>query len=187
MTSISTMKSKCTGVTTDFSSIEVGEILFHKDSNGTYDHVGIYIGNGLAVESTPLWDDGVQVTAVSNIGSKSGYNSRKWYSHGKLSTFLNYTPSHKCTEFEGMGVCKECKKSFDWASTLNIGDAGIYKVAKDFIPRTNAPYEDATGSNTSIKKDTKVTVLGSYTNAYGNKWYKLSYNGTEGYVFNTRQ
>ena len=137
------MKSKCTGVTTDFSNIEVGEILFHKDSSGTYDHVGIYIGNGLAVESTPIWDDGVQVTAVSNIGSKNGYNSRKWYSHGKLTPLLKYGPTHKCSEFNNLGVCKECSTSFDWASTLKKSDSGIYKVTKDFTARTNAPYEAA--------------------------------------------
>lgn len=90
--SIDTMLSKCVGVSTDFSNIEVGEILFYKDSTG-YSHVGVYIGNGLAVESTPKWDNCVQVTAVANIGSKSGYNARAWYSHGKLTEFLDYTNS----------------------------------------------------------------------------------------------
>ena len=73
-----TMISKCSNVSTDFSNIEVGEAVWIKG------HIGVYIGNGLAVECIAKWDDGVQITAVSNIGKKSGYNSRKWTKHGKL-------------------------------------------------------------------------------------------------------
>lgn len=47
-------------------------------------HWGLYIGDGLAVECTPIWADGVQITAVGNIGAKAGYNSRKWTKHGKI-------------------------------------------------------------------------------------------------------
>lgn len=68
----------CSGVSTDFSSVAVGELLWMQG------HVGVYIGNGLAVECTPAWKDGVQVTAVHNIGKKSGYNGRSWTNHGKL-------------------------------------------------------------------------------------------------------
>ena len=47
-------------------------------------HWGLYIGDGLAVECTPIWGNGVQITGVGNIGIKSGYNSRVWKKHGKL-------------------------------------------------------------------------------------------------------
>lgn len=43
-------------------------------------HWGLYIGDGLAVECTPIWDNGVQITCVGNIGLKGGYNSRVWKS-----------------------------------------------------------------------------------------------------------
>ncbi len=72
------MITVCTNVSEDFSNIIPGEMLW-KDG-----HAGIYIGNGLAIECTPSWADGVQKTAVSNIGTKKGYNSRKWTKHGKL-------------------------------------------------------------------------------------------------------
>lgn len=68
----------CSGVSTDFSNIAVGEALWCSG------HIGIYIGDGLGVECTPAWKNKVQITAVSNIGAKSGYNSRKWTKHGKL-------------------------------------------------------------------------------------------------------
>ena len=47
-------------------------------------HWGVYIGDGLAVECTPVWENGVQITAVGNIGTKPGYNTRTWKKHGKL-------------------------------------------------------------------------------------------------------
>lgn len=72
------MLNLCKDVSADFSKIETGEYLW---MNG---HAGIYVGDGLAVECTPSWDNKVQITAVSNIGSKSGYHSRKWTKHGKL-------------------------------------------------------------------------------------------------------
>lgn len=46
-------------------------------------HWGLYIGDGLAVECTPAWNNCVQITAVGNIGMKSGYNTRQWLKHGK--------------------------------------------------------------------------------------------------------
>lgn len=72
------MITRCKEVSTDFSNIEVGEYLYLPG------HCGIYIGDGLAVECTPKWENKVQITAVANMGEKSGYNSRRWTSHGKL-------------------------------------------------------------------------------------------------------
>lgn len=74
----------CKDVTTDFSSVEVGEAVWFEG------HIGLYIGDGLAVECTPKWKDGVQITAVHNIGKKSGYNGRTWTKHGKLP-YVEYT------------------------------------------------------------------------------------------------
>ncbi len=68
----------CRDVSTDFSCIQTGEAVWMQD------HIGVYVGGGLAVECTPRWEDGVQVTAVWNIGEKKGYNGRMWVKHGKL-------------------------------------------------------------------------------------------------------
>lgn len=74
----------CTDKSSNFKNIEVGEFLWMEG------HIGVYIGNGLAVECTPIWKNKVQITAVGNIGKKSGYNTRTWKKHGK-SVFLDYT------------------------------------------------------------------------------------------------
>lgn len=73
------MIKKCEGGGSgNFSSVVPGEMLWKEG------HAGIYIGDGLAVECTPAWANKVQITAVANIGSKSGYNARTWTKHGKL-------------------------------------------------------------------------------------------------------
>lgn len=77
-TSADGMIKLCKDVSTDFSKIEPGEAVWCKG------HIGVYIGNGLAIECTPAWKNKVQITAVKNIGTKSGYNARTWTKHGKL-------------------------------------------------------------------------------------------------------
>lgn len=72
------MIQRCKGVSTNFANIKVGEAVWMSG------HIGIYIGNGLAVECTHRWKDGVQITAVHNIGKKTGFNGRTWTKHGCL-------------------------------------------------------------------------------------------------------
>ena len=85
------MLAKCKNISTNFSNIEVGEYLW---MNG---HCGVYIGDGLAVECTPKWDNKVQITAVGNIGKKSGYNTRTWTKHGKLP-YITYVKEEEKVE-----------------------------------------------------------------------------------------
>jgi nucleoid-associated protein YgaU len=66
----------CKNVSTDFSHIEVGEAVWMEG------HIGVYVGDGLAVECTPKWKNKVQITACNR--SVSGYNRRNWTKHGKL-------------------------------------------------------------------------------------------------------
>lgn len=70
------MINVCKNNSTDFSKIEVGEAVWMSG------HIGVYIGEGLAVECTPKWANKVQITACNC--SKSGYNRRNWTKHGKL-------------------------------------------------------------------------------------------------------
>lgn len=86
------MLAKCNSVTTDFSKLEIGSYLWMSG------HCGIYIGDGLCVECTPAWTNNVQITAVENIGKKSGYNSRKWTKHGKMP-YITYE-KEKLKEYE---------------------------------------------------------------------------------------
>ena len=82
-----TMITKCTGVsTTGWADMVPGEAVWMPG------HIGVYIGDGLAVECSPKWANKVQITAVGNIGKigkKSGYNTRTWTKHGRLP-YIDY-------------------------------------------------------------------------------------------------
>ena len=69
----------CRNVTTNFrQEIPIGAALWCSG------HIGLYIGDGLGVECTPAWKNGVQITAVKNIGTKAGYDARQWTKWGLL-------------------------------------------------------------------------------------------------------
>lgn len=80
------MITKCKDISTDFTKIEIGEVVWMSG------HIGIYIGGGLAVECTPKWANKVQITACNC--SKSGYNTRNWTKHGKLP-YISYTGKYE--------------------------------------------------------------------------------------------
>ncbi|MGM9545076.1 MAG: hypothetical protein ACI3VI_00730 [Vescimonas sp.] len=113
----------CTDVTTDFSGITIGEAVWCSG------HIGIYIGNGLAVECTPKWENKVQITAVANIGAKSGYNARTWTKHGKMP-WVDYTGA------EVDGKAPEASQPSNSASTaleLSVGDVVTFTGTKHYV------------------------------------------------------
>lgn len=67
----------CTDVSNDFTTIDAGEMVWMSG------HCGIYLGGGYVAEATPKWDDGVQISAVGNLGV-DGDKVRTWTSHGRL-------------------------------------------------------------------------------------------------------
>ncbi len=113
-------------VTGDWSRIEIGEILW---SSG---HMGIYIGDGLAVESTPGYTNNVQITAVGNIGEKEGYNARKWMAHGKLK-FVSYTGEDELFSGTDTSMVTYTVKSGDTMSKI----ASTYNISVDMLVLIN--------------------------------------------------
>lgn len=80
-----TMITKCPDAsTTGWADMVPGEAVWLSG------HIGVYIGDGLAVECSPKWENKVQITAVGNIGKKSGYNTRTWTKHGRLP-YVDYS------------------------------------------------------------------------------------------------
>lgn len=73
------MINRCTSVSSNFNSIAVGEFLWMKG------HCGIYIGDGQVIESSPKWENGVQVTNIE---------ARNWLKHGKLP-YIEYDVKEK--------------------------------------------------------------------------------------------
>lgn len=160
------MIAKCTGISTSFSTIAVGELLWCKG------HVGIYIGDGLAVECTPKWNGCVQITAVANIGAKSGHNARTWTKHGKLP-YVTYEKAEAAATAPGTAV--------EPAQAFGKAHAGTYTVSAFWLNlRRGAGTTKA--AIKQLKKGAKVTCYGYYTQNGGTTWLLVKdSSGTVGY------
>ena len=97
-------------------------------------HWGLYIGDGLTVECTPIWGNGVQITAVLNIGSKSGYNARRWTKHGKLP-WVEYDTE---TVDKAVEAAKETIKAKAGLADSTIKYLADYKYGDDLLTKLAA-------------------------------------------------
>jgi cell wall-associated NlpC family hydrolase len=98
------MIKSCKNVSLDFKNILPGEVVWLQG------HIGIYIGGGKVVEATPSFSDGVQITALGNLGDIKGLPSRKWTSHGQLP-WVEYSAK----EEEWIGILKsKVNQPDDW-------------------------------------------------------------------------
>ena len=85
------MLKACTEVSTDFSTIVPGELVWQPG------HVGIYVGDGLAAEATYEPDEGVQLQCVLPMGVKPGMPATGWQKHGKLP-WISYEDAEEPVE-----------------------------------------------------------------------------------------
>ena len=125
------MIGRCKSVSTDFSSIAVGEFVWLKG------HCGIYIGEGKVVESTPAWSNGVQITNLS---------ARNWTKHGKLP-YIEYGKEEvKNTVTIELSVLRKGSKGEEVKTlqrllkslTFNGKDGGVLLIDGNF--GTNTEY-----------------------------------------------
>lgn len=75
--------SYCTNVSTDFTRIVPGALVWMKG------HVGVYIGNGEVIECTGKWTNNVLKSTLQNTNT-SGPNLRAWTKWGKMN-WLDYS------------------------------------------------------------------------------------------------
>ncbi|MCD7711754.1 MAG: LysM peptidoglycan-binding domain-containing protein, partial [Firmicutes bacterium] len=149
---------------------------------------GVYVGDGLAVECTTAWDGGVQVTAVRNIGSVSGYNSRAWTKHGKLP-YVEYMAAASETASESNG---ESADGGYTVYTVVKGDT-LSSIAKKYgtTYQALAAYNGISNPNKiSVGQEIKIPTAASETEAASetkaDEWTPavgdtVTYNGTVHY------
>ena len=161
------MINLCSEVSTDFGKIEIGEAVW---TNG---HIGVYIGNGLAIECTPAWKNRVQITACNC--SKPGYNTRKWKKHGKLP-YIDYTVA-------SAAPATDSKPKLDVATLYKKSIAGKYKVTASVGLNIRTGASSSKKSLGVLPKGTVVSNYGYYNVASnGVKWlYVVTPDGLEGY------
>ena len=149
------MINVCSGVSSDFSSLVPGEFLWMQG------HCGIYIGDGLAVECTPKWDNCVQITAVGNLGSKSGYNSRTWTKHGKLPYVEYVQAGHEIAAGDLVKIASDAEYYGGAAMPAWVKDQNWYVKSRDGDRAVIDQNEAGTNSIDSPVDVKYLTLVGS--------------------------
>lgn len=163
------MIKKCPDASTSgWDKLDPGEVVW------TTGHIGVYIGDGLAVECTPKWNNCVQITAVKNIGTKSGYNARTWKKHGHLPYVEYDQVSTGVSSGTAASSSGEAVKATGVAQSFDKTLAGTYTVTASSLNVRNA----AGTTNkvlVSIPKGTQVKNYGYYSTANGVKWLYVQF------------
>ena len=124
----------------DWSKIVPGAAVFMPG------HVGIYIGDGLVIEATPSFANGVQITAVKTLAPLSKYPLRTWSQGWGLLPWVDYT---KQTKPEPAPVRPP------------VGDYYLYTVKKGDSPWSIAVQELGDG-----RRFTEITALNGIEHPY---------------------
>lgn len=165
-----TMIGKCKDASSiGWDKLDPGEVVW------TTGHIGVYIGNGLAVECTPKWKNCVQITAVGNIGKKPGYNARTWKKHGHLP-YVTYDTTAAPSQPETVKPTPTSEvKATGVAKSFNKAVAGSYTVTA----AAGLNVRDAAGVSSkllvTIPKGTVVRNYGYYTVVGGVKWLYVQF------------
>lgn len=174
----------CKELSADFSKIEIGEAVW------TDGHIGIYVGDGLAVECTPAWKNCVQLTACNC--NKSGYPRRNWKKHGKLP-YVAYTGKNESNEKkENAGTNASTETVYIVKSGDTLSDiAKMYGTTYQKLAQYNGianPNIINVGQKIRIPGTTAITetvyivksgdTLSDIAKKYGTTYQKLAqYNG----------
>lgn len=134
------MISEC-GERYDWDHIVPGAVVWMKG------HIGVYVGDGFVVEATPIWADGVQMTALN--APKAGYNWRKWTCWGLLP-WVEYQPEDAMTyddfklfmhryeaERKSLAADEYASEALEWAKAngISVGDAAGNLMPQAYVKR----------------------------------------------------
>lgn len=118
--------NRCSNISTDFSKIQEGELLWMSG------HVGVYVGNNTVIECTGAWEGGVLYSKIDNFGNRTRNGSQvyKWQKHGKLP-YIKYVEEKTITP-DYTGIITYQAYTNKWlpevnkCDNTNNGYAGIY-------------------------------------------------------------
>ena len=82
-----TMISRCSRVSTNFNKLPYGALVWLKG------HIGIHVGNGVCIESSPIWENGIQRTFINGSGYANSHHLkvRKWKKWGIFDKYIDYS------------------------------------------------------------------------------------------------
>ena len=82
-----TMIKQCSKVSTNFNKLPLGALVWMEG------HIGIHVGNGVCVESSLIWEDGIQCTFIKGSGYSNTrkLKERKWTKQGLFDKYVDYS------------------------------------------------------------------------------------------------
>lgn len=144
----------CTDVSTNMtaSAITPGEVVWLDG------HIGIYIGNGYVIESTPKWKNKVQKTKLTD---------RSWKKHGKLKC-IDYVESETINTSTSLETAITTIAQYVINGTYGNGhttrSSAIYQDVRDLV---NGKTIDKTGDLlTALKTVANEVKLGTFGNGH---------------------
>ena len=171
-----TIISKCSNVTTDFSKLEPGWAVWMKG------HIGIYVGNGVVIESSPIWEDGIQKTYPTgcSVSNKHKLHARKWTKCGKMSMWIDYTTSKpESPSKPSGGGSTSTYKGNSLVDYLNsVGKDSSYSARKKLAQE----YGIKNYSGTAEQNTKLLNMLRNGASAPSNKQYYKKYTGKSGSI-----
>lgn len=138
--SASGLIGKCYGVSTDMSTVTPGEVVYMTG------HIGVYVGDGYVVESSPKWKNGVQRTELY---------ARKWLKHGFLP-YVEYTQENKVHVVPTPTLRRGCKN-------MKVAQLQDCLVSLGYIMPIDASYGPKTQRIVStFQNDRHIQIDGIY-------------------------
>lgn len=140
----------------DLSNYLPGDIVTFRDNGGSITHMGIYLGNGEVIHSTPnmSYGDGIVVTKLSEIRKSPGYGSKH---------YVNYRISETVTRKPKKAHITVVKK--DSKSGLTYGQNGATLAGAQYeLKNANGELIHTFTIGADGKSDTASELeLGTYT------------------------
>lgn len=120
-----TMISRCSNISTNFNKLPIGALVWMNE------HIGIHVGNGVCVESSPIWEDGIQCTFIKGSGYSNtrGLHERKWTKQGLFDKYIDYSSNSSEPINQKVNVFYRVRtKKHGWLSEVkNIEDYAGYQ------------------------------------------------------------
>lgn len=172
-----TIISKCSNVTTDFSKLEPGWAVWMPG------HIGIYTGDGVVVEASPIWENGIQKTYPTGcpVSNKHGLHSRKWTKCGKMDMWIDYTTSKPESPKEPSKPSSGGSSTYKGNSLVDylnsIGKDNSYSARKKLAQEYGiSNYTGTAAQNTKL-----LNMLRNGASAPSKQYYK-KYTGKSGSI-----
>lgn len=138
------MIARCKNVSSDFSKIKIGEVVWKKG------HIGVYIGDNLVIECTTNWGSKV---VISSIKSPSQYKYRSWTKHGQLPwvDYDGYIKEEEEEEMKPTPLEIEVNNRDQKILSVNVDGSNFVKL-RDVAPLMGYKVEYKNGKPILVKE-----------------------------------